>query len=117
MLTRPQILPATKTALEAHALFAGGRVPVFTKYYAPGERNTEREAAIRDKGACIEISPILRERLVTFKRPKLLEKDCTFSVVARISPTCAQGEEPLLPLNIDTMVDAIQSALISLGFD
>ena len=116
LLTRGELQGAAKTALEAHPLFTAGRVTVLTNYVAPGEKNSTREAAIRDKGACIEISPVLRERLVTYKRPSLLTKDCTFSVAARISPTCPVGVLPVLPLTLDTMVDAIEAALLGLGF-
>ncbi len=114
--SRAQIQPEAKAALEAHPLFTAGRVPVSLKYFAPGERNDEREALLRGKDALIEISPVLREKTITYKRPTTLVKDCTFSVAVRIKPGVPAGEAPLLPLTLDTMVDAAQAALLGLGF-
>ena len=116
LLARKDIQPAAKAALEAHPLFAGGRVPVITNYIAPGERNHEREQNIREKGAVLEISPVLRERVAAFRRPSVLAKDCTFSVAIRMSPTLVPGNSPLLPLTPDTAVDAVEAALLGLGF-
>ncbi len=115
-LKRSQIQPSAKTALEAHPLFANERVPVLLKYYSPGERNDERETAIRDKGACVEVSPVLREKLVSYGRPSSLSKDCIFSVAVRIRPNLPPGSAPLLPLTLDTMVDAAQAAMLGVGF-
>lgn len=113
MLTRSQLQSTAKTALEASPLFTGGRVPVITAYVAPGERATEREAAIRSKGACLEISPVLRQKLVAYKPPSLVATDCTISVAVRILPTTLPGD-PVL--NLDTAVDAVITAMLGLGF-
>lgn len=115
-LTRSQIQPEAKAALEVHPLFTGGRVPVLTKYFSPGQPNDEREEELREHGAVIEISPVLKEKLFKYSRPTQLVKDCTFSVAVRIRPNKSPGDAPLLPLTLDTMVDAVQAALLGLGF-
>lgn len=116
-LTRSQLQSAAKAALEAHPLFTGARVPVITNYIPPGEKNSVREGHIRDKGACLEISPVLRQRLVTYKRSSLVACDCTISIAVRMSPTLAPGNTPLLPLTLDTAVDAVIQAMLGVGLD
>jgi hypothetical protein len=118
-LTLDQLIAAAKTALEAHPLFTGGRVPVLVNYVPPGERNTVREGAIRDKGACLEISPFLRDKLVAFKAPSSLTLDSTLSVAIRLSPTTPAtpaGNPDALPLTLNTAFIAVVLAMMDVGF-
>lgn len=118
-LTLDELIAAAKTALEAHPLFTGGRVTVFTNYIAPGERNTAREEAIRAKGACLEISPFLRDKLVSFKAPSSITLDSTLSVAIRLNPTFPDrpaGQPDALPLTLNTAFLAVVIAMMDVGF-
>lgn len=113
-LTRAQLQSLAKARLEAAPLFADGRVPVLTKYFAPGDRNDEREEAIRAKGACLEVSPVLRERKFSYKRPSLLVKDCTLAITVRLKPSLQPGDPAL---TLDTAVDEVERAMLGAGFE
>jgi hypothetical protein len=108
-----EVKSIVKAALEASPLFAAKQIPVI--YNIPGDTEKEKlqENALRTKGACIAITPIITRELVACKAGDVVSAECSFSVFVRTNQ--AVTSIGLLDLDIDDAVDSVLAAVVGAG--